>query len=143
MKNWMHSVERHITVRFTWTATTMGTATMRVVFSPPWISAKPNPRRPQIVLERLWHGMFEVNGPHCIYGYRWFGIPDRRDARDLGRLDWADWDHDGSLLFADAGCLFRCSLSDLLSGRAPGLVADLRAQTFTNVRPPPEALLWP
>lgn len=94
-------------------------------------------------LQRLWHGMFERNGARCVYTYRL--VDERGDALlDLGRLDWADWDHDGSLLFSEGGRLYR---RDVRAPRdalpAPKLVADLSAQTFQNLPPTPEAKRWP
>lgn len=120
---------------------------MRVVFAEPWIHERPYPMRPKLALERSWLGMFEVNGPNSVYSYR---LVERRSdgaethAEELGRLDWADWDHDGSLLLADRGCLWRRPFTGSLA--RPGdtrLVADLRDHVFRNVLPPDWARRWP
>jgi hypothetical protein len=65
-------------------------------------------------------------------------------AIDLGRLDWADWDHDSSLLYATDGCLYRRDVSGRAAD-APRVkrVADLRDQVFENVRAPDDARRWP
>ncbi len=118
---------------------------MAVVFTRPWIQTRVSPRRPRLTLERWWLGMFEVNGPHSVYSFRLVETPKGAHGEpaveELGRLDWADWDHDGSLLFSRDGCLFRRNLTGGPS--EPMLIADLRDQTFANLRPPPEALVWP
>lgn len=65
---------------------------------------------------------------------------------ELGRPDWADWDHDGSLLVAERGCLFRRDVARIFErpgSAAPRLVADLRAMRFEAMAPPPEAKAWP
>jgi hypothetical protein len=121
------------------------TPEMRYVYSPPWVYAKAQPTDADVTLERSTLGMAEINGPLRVYAYRVVRAPRRSegkpDTEDLGRLDWADWDHDGSLLFAREGCLFR---RDLGAAKArPKLVADLRDQVFTNVLPPEEARAWP
>lgn len=114
-----------------------GTPEMRHVYSPPWVFTKACPGRPQVTLERSTLGTGEVDGPFVVYAYR----VQAPVAEDLGRLDWADWDHDGSLLFARNGCLFRRDVRT--PDTEPMLVADLRDQVFTNVLPPDEARRWP
>jgi hypothetical protein len=121
------------------------TREMRYVFSPPWVHEKPHPTRTGLTLERSTLGMFEVNGPSSVHGYRLCEAPRRGGsgtiAEELGRLDWADWDHDGTLLFAEDGCLYR---RDLLAREARlKRVADLRNQAFVNLRPPDNAQVWP
>ncbi len=123
----------------------IATPEMRYVYSPPWVYAKAQPTGAPVTLERSTLGMAEVNGPFTVHAYRLVRAPRRREsepvAEELGRLDWADWDHDGSLLFAREGCLFR---RDLRAAKAqPKLVADLRDQVFSNVLPTDEAREWP
>ena len=123
------------------------TSKLRHVFAPPRVHTKAHPTCANTYLERSTLGMFEVNGPRHIFSYR--VIQSKRDAEpptELGRLDWADWDHDGSLLFAHRGCLFRQSLHAATRGareEPAKLIADLRDQIFTNVVPSKEALVWP
>jgi hypothetical protein len=68
-----------------------------------------------------------------------------RDRHDLGAVDWADWAHDGTLLFGQAGRLYRQqmprSLADTLE--PPRLIADLTDQSFERIAPPDEAQQWP
>lgn len=128
------------------------TSELRYVYSPPWVYEKPHPTRAGVTLERSTLGMGAVHGPFTVYSYRLLVAPSGRvsgRARgpvtcELGRLDWADWDHDGSLLFADDGRLYR---RDVSAGAADPprvkLVADLRDQVFKNVRAPDEARRWP
>jgi hypothetical protein len=121
--------------------------TMRVVFAEPWLSEKQNPVHRRLVLEQAWLGMFEVNGPSSVHSYRLIERDGGREraSEPLGRLDWAAWDHDGSLLFGRDGCLFRRSVVATRSGERPPavLVADLRGNVFTNIVPPDAARVWP
>lgn len=121
--------------------------TMRFVFAEPWVFEKQNPVHRRVVLEQRWLGMFEVDGPSSVYSYR---LIERDGAHEraseaLGRLEWAAWDHDGSLLYGHEGCLFRRSVVATRSGERPParLVADLRGNVFTNVVPPDAARVWP
>ncbi len=68
---------------------------MRVVFAEPWVQEKRDPARPRRSLERWWLGMFETDGPLCMYSYRVVDYDARGKpvhVEELGRLDWADWD---------------------------------------------------
>jgi hypothetical protein len=125
-------------------------SSMRWVFSKPWRYMKPHPLRPELRLERRHLGMFERNGPATVCDYRL--IEESKSARprdprvvELGRLDFADWDHDGSLLAGEHGCLLRHHLPPSLGEglRAPKLIADFRQQTFQNVLPTADARRWP
>ena len=65
---------------------------------------------------------------------------------ELGRIDWADVDHNGDLLFARAGCLFRFARRQMRSLKEPGapsLIADLNDLRFEAVPPTPVAQSWP
>jgi hypothetical protein len=120
------------------------TAYLRMPFAQPRVHEKPHPLRARLILERTLLGYFEVNGPSTVHNYRLVESGRRggsRDPVDLGRLDWADWDHDGSLVFGERGRLFRRAV--LGPDRSPKLVADLRHQAFVNIPPPAEARLWP
>jgi len=127
------------------------TPKMRFVYSPPWVCVKPHPTQAGVTLERSTLGMGEVNGPFTVYSYRLLETPPKPAsasagealASDLGRLDWADWDHDGSLLFAEHGCLYRRALATRVAKTPVKLVAALGDQVFSNVLPPEEARKWP
>ena len=139
-----------------WTLVTKGSegerrqeGPMRVVFEPPWVFGKQSPVNPQLLLEQHCLGMFEVDGPSSVYRYRLvrrstasIGAPA---AEDLGRLDWADWDHDGSLLSSKDGRLYRRRIpASARQGDATSfLVADLCDQKFENIPPSDEAKTWP
>lgn len=64
---------------------------------------------------------------------------------DLGRTDWSDVDHNGDVLYAQQGRLYRLPVR----GRAapelgePVLVADLNDLRFQRVSPPDSARIWP
>lgn len=127
------------------------TASMRVVFDEPWVEEKTRLGHGGMALQRLWHGMFERNGQRCVYSYRLatsVGKARRATTVDLGRLDWADWDHDGSLIYSTHGQLYRRDVSQALHRPLgalpePKLVADLSPMTFKAIPPPPEATRWP
>jgi hypothetical protein len=138
-----------------WTLTRVGSdseydgdAPMKVVYEEPWLSEKKNPTRPRLVLEQSWLGMFEVNGPCCVYSYRLMERPKSKgeDAiEELGRLDWADWDHNGDLLYSHDGKLFRRHMSRHLNAQQfePIELADFTGDKFTNILPSEEAKQWP
>lgn len=63
---------------------------------------------------------------------------DRAETESLGRTDWADWDHQGDLLFARTGRLYRLAAKDardLQLDRARELI-DLRPLCF-EAKPAP------
>lgn len=126
------------------------TPELRVAFAEPWIHEKPNPVCPQLVLERRWLGMFAVNGPSSVYNYRLVdrsprARPGSEVGEELGRLDWAEWDLDGSLLVGVDGRLLRRSMPVHRAGtlEPAQVVADLRGNAFKNVMPPDAARVWP
>ncbi|MBM3607668.1 MAG: hypothetical protein FJX29_04310 [Alphaproteobacteria bacterium] len=70
-------------------------------------------------------------------------------VRDLGRIDWADADHNGDVLYAAEGCLYRLRLDrstrdshNLIALTQPKRVADLNPMTFEPLAPPPAAKKW-
>lgn len=65
----------------------------------------------------------------------------------LPRIDWADWDHNGDLLFADMGCIFRLrteNFSKIHDRRysAAKLVANLNRVKWEYRAAPREARTW-
>lgn len=120
---------------------------MHFTYADPWIYEKQNPAHPRWALERTVLGAFEVNLQGSVHSYR---LVERtgdveRSSVPLGRFDWADWDHDGSLVFASDGCLFRRPTIGTRAGDRPAAarIADLRAHVFTNMLPPDRAREWP
>ena len=64
---------------------------------------------------------------------------------DLGRVDWADWDHNGDLVYADTGCLRRiaCGAEGIFDTAArPRTLIDLSAQTFKRRKAVVAAKQW-
>ena len=86
------------------------------------------------------HGIGERNGPRYIQTAQVLS-PDASPLADLGRVDWADVDHMGDVLFARDGCLYRLSGPDLTGEAA--LVADLNALRFEPRVAPGYATGWP
>lgn len=90
-------------------------------------------------------GYHEWNGPSHIIEYS-IKTQDRKNLFDFGRLDWADLDNNGDLLFAKEGKLFRLKLNSqsatsnaLLESK---LLADFSKNTFKEKSAPKEALQW-
>lgn len=92
-------------------------------------SRKPNPRDSNRSLLREWH--FKRGWTYTLLG------PSGEEP--LASLECADWDHEGSLLFARAGSLYRQNLGS----EAPTAIADLNANTFEEVIAPAEMQTWP
>jgi hypothetical protein len=111
-------------------------------FDPPAVrqkSAGPGGLKLQVAL----HGTYEANGPPYVETSQ---ILDRyeRVITDLGRIDWADVDHNGDVLYAARGCIFRLR-NDLvaLDDAQPTMIADLNALEFAGVVAPDWATRWP
>ncbi len=101
---------------------------------------KPNPRDLSLVLERDEYPgragpcrLVQVTGS------------TEAGARELGSLDWADWTQDGTLVFGDAGRLYRQQVRGerARTSPAPVLVADLTTQVFEPMVAPEGARQWP
>jgi hypothetical protein len=72
--------------------------------------------------------------------------PKGQPTLGLDRIDWADLDHNGDVLCAIEGRLYRCpvqSLADREDGPRLTLVADLNELTFEAVAAPDWARRWP
>ncbi|WP_144445803.1 hypothetical protein [Inquilinus limosus] len=65
---------------------------------------------------------------------------------DLGRVDWADLDHNGDVLYAAEGCLYRLDPAQAFRGgtglAAARLVADLNDMAFEPIKAPDNATHW-
>ena len=71
--------------------------------------------------------------------------PDGCIVLELGRLDWADLDHNGDVIYAQDGRLFRLPKPTARqdSGQLrPRLVADLNDMEFEPIKPPDWAQRW-
>jgi hypothetical protein len=99
----------------------------------PQIWRKPHSRLP-FALEMTIEGLNQTNGPWYVLRYR---VLDQSlgEVSNLGLLDWADWSHDGDLLFAKAGCLYRQSLTKNAM-RKERLLADFNSHLFEALEAP-------
>lgn len=112
---------------------------------PPTVLEKPLDSSHRVVLRTNLHGIGERDGSWYAQTGR-LAHTSTSDQLELGRVDWADVDHNGDLLFAREGCLFRLPLRDIGSLKAPGapkLIADLNDLRFETVPPPRVAQQWP
>ena len=111
-----------------------------IVIDPPRVYAKPRPKTPQVELEQRLLGIHEKNGPWHVLDH---ALVDRKTGREtlLERCEWADWDHQGDLLFAREGRLWRARVARGAL-EEPRAVIDLRGAKFERVIPPPEARVW-
>lgn len=103
-------------------------------FDPPQRSQRPAGRGATLAV--LLHALFEKQGRHEV---RTAVIEQGTARRDLGRVDWADADHNGDVLYAANGCLHRIAARNLLKAEAV-LVADLNDMAFEPMVAPPGAL---
>lgn len=118
-----------------------------LILGPPHVRKKPlgPPRHKEKLsghLRVVTHAMFEKQGRH--YGET-ADIIDADGAviRDLGRIEWADIDHNGDVLYAIEGRLYRLSRdgSKAIFGAAK-LVADLNDMKFEAIRAPEKMRRW-
>jgi hypothetical protein len=110
---------------------------------PPQIWERSNPRGNRLGTLRMnMHGFSEEGGDWNVLT---FEIKvEKGESVSLGRVDWADWDSNGDLLYAQSGKLFR------LSAGARGIfvpehakeLADFNGNRFQAVPPPEEATRW-
>lgn len=60
----------------------------------------------------------------------------------LGRIDWADVDHNGDVLYAKDGCIFRLKEEQKAAAAKQHLVADLNEMSFEAIEAPSWAKRW-
>jgi len=75
------------------------------VVEPASIDARPSPRG-RLVLEKTVRAIGERDGPWWVEEFA-LRDPESGALTDVGRLDWADWDRNGDLLFARGGRMYR------------------------------------
>jgi hypothetical protein len=117
---------------------------MRWRFTKPKVYEKRMQRKKSIqFLRMLLLGIFEQGGHKYVLD---FEVLNEKGASllKLPRIDWADWDSNGDLLFSDRGKLFRLPWS---SHREDGRelakeLADFSTLTFTAKEAPKKALTW-
>ncbi|MBP6350498.1 MAG: hypothetical protein KA392_13225 [Candidatus Obscuribacter sp.] len=107
------------------------------------ISTKVTQSNYSIVMTLLGFG--QKNGPYKAYNYQ---LRDNEDkiVIDLKNAEWADWDHNGDLLFAREGKLWRLKAAQqepiyTETSLAIELI-DLNDSTFEEVRAPVWAKKW-
>jgi len=114
-----------------------------VSFDPPGVDEKLlRPKGPK--LRVTLHGLKERDGRWYVQSTQVVALSGEVLA-DLGRTDWADVDHNGDVLYAKEGRLFRIRRGSLklTSSWEPKLVADLNDLCYQRVEAPGKALVWP
>lgn len=108
------------------------------VCAPPRIYAKVCPRHDSLELFMTIRGLGQTNGPWYMSEHR---VEAGKETISIGDSDWADWDHNGDLLYAKDGALHRMVRRG--GSLAPAtLVADLREHAFRSVVAPAHARRW-
>ena len=118
-------------------------ASMSYSFDPPRSLEKPL-RRQDVRLRVSTHGLGEQGGTWYVQTGQL--MEPAGVLEDLGRIDWSDVDHNGDVLFARDGRLFRRTQRQLRTGRVlepPKLVADLNDLRFSRQVSPGSARSWP
>jgi hypothetical protein len=106
--------------------------------------ARPGSRARDFELQLRITGIHEREGPWYVTEYDLIDMK-REQELPLGRLDWADWDANGDLLFAREGRLYRLEprrKTQTVDASQPHEVADLRGLVFENRRVPPGVTQW-
>lgn len=105
-----------------------------------WMKACP--AYPRISLRARTLGIGERQGPWYAMDYDLLDAEGKFD-RDLGRIDWADWDGNGDLLIAADGKLHRHAAQPpgAFEGE-PRVLIDLSGLKFEQRPPPVEATRW-
>jgi hypothetical protein len=114
----------------------------------PEIIAKPMNARAGLLysLRVARHGRFERDGRSNVETAELVGPgPAQTTLRDHGRVDWADLDHNGDVLWAWAGKLWRLPRPKRVADFAtaePRLLADFNDMRFEAIAPPASATRW-
>lgn len=110
------------------------------IYNPPRIWERPHPKWGGVTLRMKILGVHERNGP-------WYRIDhdvidtDRDAVHDFDRTEWAEWSHQGDLLFTKNGAIYRAKCGRYGLGE-PSLVMDLADRKFVNRAAPVWALQW-
>lgn len=106
-----------------------------------WLTFDPPVRRLKAIpdsyleIQVTWHGLRERDN-------RWYVetleiVGPRDEELSLGRIDWADLDHNGDVLFSADGCLVRAKVrlgTDGIEAKTK-VVADLNSMIFEEIAP--------
>jgi hypothetical protein len=117
-------------------------APMVWVCNPPETWTKPHPDPAvRIRLRMRTLGVKERQGPWYVLDFDL--LDDSGEiCRDLGGLDWADWDRNGDLLFAEDGALHRLTPGPGWADTVPRVLIDLSGLSFEQRPPLPQATSW-
>lgn len=108
---------------------------MFMTLDPPDIHVKPDGEN---VLEMTTFGFHETDGPPWVQEYRVLS-KGGDEIINLGKTDWADWDHNGDLLYSQNGLIFRAKKDDL---KNPKQLIDLTGSVFSPISAPDEFRTW-
>jgi len=108
---------------------------MFMTLEPPDIHVKDNG---DYVLEMTTFGFHETNGPPWVQEYRVLA-KGGDEIINLGKTDWADWDHNGDLLYTQNGIIFRAKSNDLKNSIR---LIDLTGSKFEPISAPEEFRNW-
>ena len=115
-----------------------------VTFDPPLTMRRPLAKQKKhapLFLCLNTHAMFERQGRWMVETAT-IENADGEVARDLGRVDFAELDHNGDALYGADGKLWRLP-SPQLAASTPRMVADLNDMTFEAIESPAAARRWP
>lgn len=110
------------------------------VVNPPQVIEKPAAGG---LLKVSLHAIGERSGTSYVQNAQLDDVSNARSV-DLGRVDWADVDHSGDVLFAKDGRLYRLRPPTIdIEATKPQLVADLNELSFVAREAPNSADRWP
>jgi hypothetical protein len=118
-------------------------ANIHFQFSEPIVWRKANPKSRKLTLQMSILGMAERERGWYKTEHRVHHSSGVEDSLD--RSEWADWSHDGDLLFAKNGALYRARRegNQLTPLQKALQVADFSALKFEARESPKDALKWP
>jgi hypothetical protein len=112
-----------------------------------WITFDPSITYQKIkkdfILTMQIKGIHEWGGPNYVIEYAMEKHDDKKFST-LGRMDWADWDKNGDLLFAKDGKLFRLRVTSnsIFDLKEAIELADFNHLKFEEKVAPKKALKW-
>ena len=96
-------------------------------------------KRAAVLVQELL-GYSEAQGDHKVLS---FHVDNQNGTKiEIGRAQWADWDHNGDLLFSRNGALTRVSWKTGYDLDAAQRLADFSDPRFEALEPPTWALKW-
>lgn len=116
-----------------------------IAYDPPFARTKPlagSHKREPLLLRVLLHGLNERDGRWNVESGQ-VVTQEGAIVRDLGRIDWADTDPRGDVLWTAGGRVYRLAAGALGRDGEAQLVADLNSRSFKGVVAPDEMRNWP